>query len=926
MHPGVSSPYLAHAGTWQPWPGNAAPPFPNHDCVNLPLPALDWDTLRNGLAKRSMCGHTRHTRTLRCAATLDGWQEEVAQLLRPLRPTSGEKQLQGAYEVIDQILPAAYAECPLGIIILYIARVLMCLREGDIECFVAHSSWISYELYKIPLTVIMGTDWPIFALLNSYDWTYPGIPPGRKAKLRQHPENLSLPVVETPFFAPQKEELKELTGGFRKKAAAPKRVAEFKELRSELARHRTPIREKAMLYALDFYSVILGFEEPGSKWPRCKKIADDFASKAPPRNPAPFLDAPFLSFLEGCVVDEKMDIAERLTCGKLRLCAQASIRHDDLHNTPLSGTEWCRLRGSSAVVIVLKGQVVVLERLRSGEKIGSLEGVGLTGERFGAEVLLRQGPSGEAEFVPELWQDVVMFLQELRDEGLAKVPTDEKTDYLAKEKEAELPEISDCVEPAEKSDEEFGKIAAEDPAEDSEDSDASVEKHDMEVLDCLVTCGSRTKKVHRPAAGVANNPLQGNIPWCNASGKSFTILPLFEALPGDVSLCMRIGTMWGMSLAECQRLHLVSTRWLKRSGALPHPERPGVPRQGVSWREREMSHSRSATAFSRAAVEFDVHESDFLILTMDRISTFEAMAFRFPKEADFEDYLKRAVRPGGAYRDEDDNVVGYDKRSPEPWDLYKSSEDCGCLRKLWHMAAQVAKKELESLASGQDESSTPKMNSVLSNELETKATDSGMPTPASDKERPSLHTLGKAEQTKANRKASWTTRALGCKVQTVAMERLQAKLAACLFRLKVLGPAQESPFFTPFDVPPKMTWGEFHSTKRQRSSELIERVKRMSDLLGGQEMAKAIWKKTQKEIDAGSMGPPQTWDEIDELFKGDFQVVPSFGLEQGVDDSGLPKFRRIDDHTAAGNNLVAHRTQKVPMAMVDQVGLMVKSL
>ena len=38
-----------------------------------------------------------------------------------------------------------------------------------------------------------------------------------------------------------------------------------------------------------------------------------------------------------------------------------------------------------AQVIVLKGQVVVLERLRSGEKIGSLEGVGLTGERFGAE-------------------------------------------------------------------------------------------------------------------------------------------------------------------------------------------------------------------------------------------------------------------------------------------------------------------------------------------------------------------------------------------------------------------------------------------------------------------------------------------------------------------------------------------------------------
>ena len=90
------------------------------------------------------------------------------------------------------------------------------------------------------------------------------------------------------------------------------------------------------------------------------------------------------------------------------------------------------------------------------------------------------------------------------------------------------------------------------------------------------------------------------------------------------------------------------------------------------------------------------------------------------------------------------------------------------------------------------------------------------------------------------------------------MEKLQTRLgledvgvpAACLHGLKVWGPAQESPFFTPFDVPPKMSWGEFHSTTRQRSLELIERVKRMTDL-GRHEMASAIWKKTQKKIDAG---------------------------------------------------------------------------
>ena len=37
---------------------------------------------------------------------------------------------------------------------------------------------------------------------------------------------------------------------------------------------------------------------------------------------------------------------------------------------------------------------------------------------------------------------------------------------------------------------------------------------------------------------------------------------------------------------------------------------------------------------------------------MDKISAFEAMACRLPKESDFEEYWKRAVRPRGAYRDE----------------------------------------------------------------------------------------------------------------------------------------------------------------------------------------------------------------------------------------------------------------------------------
>ncbi|CAJ1398187.1 unnamed protein product [Effrenium voratum] len=36
-----------------------------------------------------------------------------------------------------------------------------------------------------------------------------------------------------------------------------------------------------------------------------------------------------------------------------------------------------------------------------------------------------------------------------------------------------------------------------------------------------------------------------------------------------------------------------------------------------------------------------------------------------------------------------------------------------------------------------------------------------------------------------------------------------------------------------------------------------------------------------------------------------FNVAPSFGLEQGVDANGEPKFRRIDDHTAGSCNVAA---------------------
>ena len=40
-----------------------------------------------------------------------------------------------------------------------------------------------------------------------------------------------------------------------------------------------------------------------------------------------------------------------------------------------------------------------------------------------------------------------------------------------------------------------------------------------------------------------------------------------------------------------------------------------------------MADAKSALAFGRAAVSFEVHESDFLVMTSEKICSFEAMAY-----------------------------------------------------------------------------------------------------------------------------------------------------------------------------------------------------------------------------------------------------------------------------------------------------------
>ena len=158
-----------------------------------------------------------------------------------------------------------------------------------------------------------------------------------------------------------------------------------------------------------------------------------------------------------------------------------------------------------------------------------------------------------------------------------------------------------------------------------------------------------------------------------------------------------------------------------------------------------MTEARSQLAFTRVATDFDVSKSDFLVLTEDGVTTFEKMAYRLPTSTDVEDYLKTKVRVTSGYQYPDGRTVIFAKPTPMPWEAYKSGDDPGCFRKLWNLSLQIAKKELEALASPEEQSGR-KVSMTMAQEMETRAIQEGMPIPLSDKERPSLIALTKVNQ------------------------------------------------------------------------------------------------------------------------------------------------------------------------------------
>ena len=146
----------------------------------------------------------------------------------------------------------------------------------------------------------------------------------------------------------------------------------------------------------------------------------------------------------------------------------------------------------------------------------------------------------------------------------------------------------------------------------------------------------------------------------------------------------------------------------------------------------------------RAAVQFDVAESDFLLLQHYGMHSLNAMAFKLPKAEDLEVFLKDLVLGLQAYKQEDGVVVTFQRTPPERWEVWKMSNDAAAIRRLWTYSRETAKGEVERMAAGEDSKRKTTLVELVA--METAALARGCTPPASDRERVSLYTLNKVSK------------------------------------------------------------------------------------------------------------------------------------------------------------------------------------
>ena len=118
---------------------------------------------------------------------------------------------------------------------------------------------------------------------------------------------------------------------------------------------------------MDYFARAFGFKASGGHWHRAQRLAGSFAaSPTAPVERAPGFKKATMHALESAVIDNSLPCTERVACGKLRLCIQASIRYDDLLNTPLECFEWVRRPGEINNIIGIRSRAL---RGKSGPRL-----------------------------------------------------------------------------------------------------------------------------------------------------------------------------------------------------------------------------------------------------------------------------------------------------------------------------------------------------------------------------------------------------------------------------------------------------------------------------------------------------------------------------------------------------------------------------
>ncbi len=87
----------------------------------------------------------------------------------------------------------------------------------------------------------------------------------------------------------------------------------------------------------------------------------------------------------------------------------------------------------------------------------------------------------------------------------------------------------------------------------------------------------------------------------------------------------------------------------------------------------------------------------------------------------------------------------------------------------------------------------------------------------------------------------------------------------------------------------------------------------------------AVVKKILDEVQSGTMGPARSDQFLRNKYGPFWNGCQRFGIQQGTKDNGQPKFRCIDNHATSGVSDAAERRQKICMANISGIMLLIRA-